>query len=181
MSMAESENIFVFFEKNRQPPVNNPSQLFFKGFHKESDIVLINSFSGELPGMANYFDDPAELIFDTRLEIKSDIDHIVTDNAGRFPSNLNTDALRRFALSATLEEAKKKVKANYTIAIPQYYSGKIQLLLPLCLTPGSPHTDLALALEKINGVYRSNTCLTVQIAYNNARLIVKPYSTWLKP
>jgi len=175
------ENIFAFFEKNRQPRADKPSQLFFKGFHKESDTVILKSFANNLPESANYFDDPAELIFNTKLPVIANIDHIIEDNSDRFPKNLTNSDLRRWQLSGALEEAKKKVVANYTIAIPQYYAGKIQLLLPLCLTPGSPHADLALALDKINGVYRANTCLTIQMAYNNARLIVKPYSNWLKP
>lgn len=174
------ESIFALFEKNRNPPANNPSQLFFKNFHKESDAVLLNIFAGKLPERANYFDDPSLLIFDTKLDIFPDIEHIVEDNAARFPKNLNIDS-RRILLSGAIEETKKKVRANYTIAIPQYYLGRIQLLLPLCLTPGSPNADLALVLDKLTGVYRSNTCLTVQMAYNNARLIVKPYSNWLKP
>lgn len=174
------ESIFTLFEKNRNPPANNPSQLFFKGFYKESDTALLTIFSGKLPERANYFDDPSLLIFDTKLDIVPDIEHIIEDNAARFPKNLNRDA-RRILLSGAIEETKKKVRANYTIAIPQYYSGRIQLLLPLCLTPGSPNPDLALVLDKLTGVYKSNTCLTVQMAYNNARLIVKPYSNWLQP
>lgn len=89
--------------------------------------------------------------------------------------------LRRRQLEGAVEEVKKRIITNYTIAIPQYYDGKIQLLLPLCLTPGSPNADLALVLDRMGEVYRANTCLTIQMAYNNARLIVKPYSSWLRP
>jgi len=175
------ENIFAFFEKNKRPQADKPTQLFFKGFYKASDQILMDSFASSLPETADFFSDPTELIFNTKYPIIADIDHIVEDNSDRFPKGLTDSDSRRRLLSGALEEAKKKVVANYTIAIPQYYAGKIQLLLPLCLTPGSPHADLALALDKINGVYRANTCLTIQMAYNNARLIVKPYSNWLRP
>lgn len=174
------ETIYAFFEKNKCPPPNNPSPFFFKGFYKESDLVVINSFNGSLPKRANYFNDPSELIFNTKFPIVENIDHIIEDNANRFPEDLDVDSRRRL-LSGALIEVKKKVQANYTIAIPQYYAGKIQLLLPLCLTPCSSNADLALALDRLDCVYRANTCLTVQMAYNNARLIVKPYSSWLKP
>lgn len=71
---------------------------------------------------------------------------------------------------------------NYKIAVPQYYDGKIQLLLPLCLTSGSPNPDLALVVHRLNDkTYTARTCLTLKMAYNNARLIVKPQSNWLKP
>lgn len=75
---------------------------------------------------------------------------------------------------------KKKVSANYKLAIPQYYEGKIQLLLPLCLADDNI-PDLALVVTKTNNVYRGHTCLTLDMAYNNARLIARPESNWLNP
>ena len=39
--------------------------------------------------------------------------------------------------------------------------------------------DLALTVTKKNGYYQAHTCLTLDMAYNNARLIAKPESTWL--
>ena len=126
------------------------------------------------------------LIFNPKLELRKDIDHIIDDNIERkrFPSHLqgvDRNELRH-KLNGLIEELKKKVKTNYKIAIPQYYDGKIQLLLPLYLTPGSPNPDLALALYKLNDTtYKARTCLTLRMAYNNARLIVKPQSDWLKP
>jgi hypothetical protein len=85
-------------------------------------------------------------------------------------------------LVGAIEEVKKKIKTNYKIAVPQYYRGKIQLLLPLCLTPHSPNPDLALAIYKVDeNIYCAKTCFTLKMAYTNARLIVKPQSDWLKP
>ena len=79
-------------------------------------------------------------------------------------------------------EIQKRVRTNYKLAVPQYYKGRIQLLLPLRLTPGSPNPDLALAIHKVSpDAYTARTCLTLKMAYNNARLIVKPQSDWLKP
>ena len=79
----------------------------------------------------------------------------------------------------SLEDAKKRVRRNYKTAIPQYYDGKIQLLLPLCLT-SKTDADLALVVERGNNVYRASTCLTLDMAINNARLIAKPDDEWLK-
>ena len=67
------------------------------------------------------------------------------------------------------------------MAIPEWYDGKIQLLLPLFLTD---HTkpDLALVAEKINDkTYSAQACLTLGMAYNNARLITRPSGGWLSP
>lgn len=56
---------------------------------------------------------------------------------------------------------------------------QIQLLLPLCLT-SKTDADLALVVERGNNVYRASTCLTLDMAINNARLIAKPDDEWLK-
>lgn len=62
---------------------------------------------------------------------------------------------------------------------PQFYNGKLQLLLPLCLLTKSK-ADLAMVIDKENNVYRASTCLTLDMAINNARLIAKPDDEWLK-
>ena len=38
-----------------------------------------------------------------------------------------------------------------------------------------------LAIFKENGFYSGRTCLTLDMAINNARLIAKPDDEWLKP
>lgn len=68
--------------------------------------------------------------------------------------------------------------ANYKIAVPQYYHETIQLLLPLCLAD-SNNPDLALVVTKMGSYYQGHTCLTLQMAYNNARILAKPESNWL--
>lgn len=94
---------------------------------------------------------------------------------------LDSGEIRR-RLDGAIEEVKKRVKTNYKLAVPQFYNNRIQLLLPLNLTAGSPNPDLALAIHKISAdTYTARTCLTLKMAYNNARLIVKPQSVWLRP
>lgn len=141
-------------------------------------------FSSNLPDIANFFEKPELLIFNPKCELIPDIEHIITDNKSRFPAHLQNadDSELRRQLVGAIDEVKKKVRTNYKIAIPQYYAGRIQLLLPLCLTAGSPNPDLALVVQKLNATtYKASTCLTLKMAYNNARLIVKPQSEWLKP
>ena len=60
----------------------------------------------------------------------------------------------------------------------QFYDGRIQLLLPLCLTGDKP--GLALTIQREDGFYSARTCLTLDMAYNNARLICRPESSWSK-
>ena len=80
---------------------------------------------------------------------------------------------------------KSEAKRNYKLAIPQYYSGNVQLLLPIKLEDYNKDPDVALVIYKEGDRYVGKTCLTLDMAYNNARLISKPVHpntlTWLKP
>lgn len=51
-------------------------------------------------------------------------------------------------------------------------------LLPLCLTGDKP--ELALTIQREDGFYAARTCLTLDMAYNNARLICRPETSWIK-
>lgn len=86
-----------------------------------------------------------------------------------------------------IEQSIKEVKWNFKRAIPIYYPKfkEITLLLPLnladdeYLSNGKPHADVALAISKENGYYEIRTILTMEMAYMDARLIVKPEENWL--
>ena len=83
-------------------------------------------------------------------------------------------------VKGAIDNAKERVLRNYKTAIPQYYRGKVQLLLPLCL--GSPNiAELALVVEDHGEFYRASTCLTLDMAYNNARQLARPDRDWLMP
>ena len=169
------EEIFALFQKNRK---TNAQQWFFVGWRKHSERDLMKFSS--LPDVANYFDDPSDLLYDTSLELRLNIDHIIDDNLSRFPASYQTMDKYQVGtiLQGTIDDAKRRIRRNYKTAVPQYYNGKIQLLLPLCLT-SKANADLALVVEKENDVYRASTCLTLDMAINNARLIAKPDNEWL--
>lgn len=178
------EDIFAYFEEYRNPKPGTITPFCFKAFLKESDNNILRNFNENIPDIANFFENPELLIFNPKCKLIPDIDHIIQDNIARFPKHLQgaTDGELRRQLIGSIDEVRKKVRTNYKIAVPQYYAGKIQLLLPLCLTAGSPNPDLALVVHKLtNETYTARTCLTLKMAYNNARLIVKPQSNWLKP
>jgi hypothetical protein len=175
------EEIFAMFEINRSPTAR--AKWFFRKFIKKSDRDFLIHFSQREPAFANYFDQPAQLIFNPKLQLITDVDHIIQDNLYRFPEGLKSLSAReiRTRLIGAIDDISKRVKINYKIAIPQFYDNKFQLLLPLYLdTDTKP--DLALVVEKINDTtYSARTCLTIGMAYNNARLIVCPHSEWLQP
>lgn len=82
---------------------------------------------------------------------------------------------------ASVELALKRVEWNYKTAIPMYYPTRktTSLLLPLSLVDDEK-VDVALVAEKTSsGAYLGHTILSLEMAYNNARLITRPDSDWL--
>jgi len=180
------EEIFAVFVKNR---IQSMQEFCFDDFYKESDYELRSC--QPLPERASYFEDPANLIYDTRLgDPRIDYDHIKDKeiNRNRFPEPYKS--MENYQLQVSLEGAVKlaikRVKRNYKAAVPQYFwdrnasSGSLQLLLPLCLTRPS-RADLALVIHREGNVYSGETVLTIDMAYNNARLLAKPDTEWLEP
>lgn len=135
----------------------------------------------ERPERVNYFERPELLVFDWHFPIDVQFDHILDDvrNKERLPKDFLEKENKVCILTGAIELMKKRVSANYKLAVPQYYEGKIQLLLPLCLDTDNGIPNLALAVTKLDTCYQGHTCLTLDMAYNNARLIAKPESHWL--
>jgi hypothetical protein len=83
-------------------------------------------------------------------------------------------------LKGAIDNAIQRVRRNHTTASPQYYQGKVQLLLPMYLREPSK-ADMALVIANYGEFYRASTCLTLDMAYNNARLLARPDPDWLQP
>lgn len=147
-----------------------------------TDYDLGNIGVTERPNRANYFEDPSLLIFDVKCPINVQYRHILEDdeNLKRFPKKLQNSPMLCTLFNGAVDTMKRKVMANYKLAVPQYFDGKIQLLLPICLENPNK-ADIALVVTKNidGGFYQGHTCLTMEMAYNNARLIAKPDSNWL--
>lgn len=170
--------IYAYFEKYNKTHFNVPWA--FKGFYDESNLILKNVYP--LPKRANYFNNISDLLYDTNLDLRININHILDtqSNKERIPLSVRNNPNLTTLFEGAIKLAMKKIEANYKVAVPQYYQGKIQLLIPICLQ--SPDTvDLALAVTKQDKYYTGFTCLTIDMAYNNARLIARPDSDWLKP
>jgi hypothetical protein len=172
------EPIFILFSKNMMAEPQ-PYWHFWK-FARKGEWEM-NRFS-TLPEIAHYFEDPSVLVLDTRKELRVNIEHVVSENLARFPAGLqsrNAFELQNLVKGA-IDSAIQRVKRNYKTAVPQYYQGSVQLLLPLALTDPT-RADLALVVEKFADFYRAATCLTLDMAYNNARQLARPDRDWLAP
>lgn len=171
------EPIYAFgIPNDQQDRIQKWKFVGFKDRYDLGDIVIT------FPEKANYFNHPEDLIFDLRCPINIQYKHILDNptNLERFPKRLQKASNLQLLLDGAINMIKKRVIANYKIAIPQYFNGRVQLLLPLCLQD-SDTPDLALVISKSRNerYYQGYTCLTLEMAYNNARLITRPESNWL--
>ena len=169
--------VYAFFIPNLVP---GRQEWYLDGFYTE--YHLLKSGITELPQRAQYITDPSELVFDTALDIIPQYEHIFheSENAKRLPESVRNSSMRVQLFDGALKQTLRMLEADYKTAIPQYYHHSIQLLLPICLeSPDRP--DLALACVKTaDGTkYLGRTCLTMRMAYHNARLLARLDSSWL--
>ncbi len=170
--------------------------------HSEQEIARVFHPS-ELPALATYFSDCSQVVFDARHSIQMNDNHIFEDGVarGRLPkyqaeyervkgNEAEKDLLlARIArdFDSACERAKLMAERNYKLAVPQFWkeTGEIQFLLPIYLgereEAESPQCALVLSLDKSGRrpYYRGETILTLDMAYNNTRLIAKPDVFWL--
>lgn len=205
------EEIFGIFTvsenyDNTQPVSAQNKKWFLKSWARSGDRILTDFM--EFPALAEYWSDPSHLIFDPKLQVQLNLDHIIRDNLNRFPEELggkvNKDGrpvdmaadeddteqaeaaqpaeaiplATRNALEGAMKHSVRLAQRSYRIAVPQFYRGKIQLLLPIYLR-NATEPDLALTLERHGGWYRAATVLYMDWAYSHARLLARPNSEWL--
>ena len=85
------------------------------------------------------------------------------------------------AIKDSIDIAYKMLKRNYKTAIPQFYSNEIQFLIPLYSRKNRSKVLAAMVVRKNEKIFEISTILTVDQAYNNARLLAKPDREWLNP
>lgn len=173
------EAIYAYFTPNANP---NRQKWFLDGFYTSYQLAIMGITA--FPERANYFADPSAMVFDTNCDIIPQYQHIFNDpeNFLRIPEVIRESPNKSMLFDGAIKRAKLMIDANYKTAVPQYYKGRIQLLIPICLVNENV-PDLALVVSKnaVGNQYLGHTCLTLDMAYNNARLIARPDSAWLKP
>lgn len=169
-------------------PIDGFQKWRFTAFHNSYTIKYTNIQNNVVSNLqrANYFADPSALIYNIKLDILPQWNHILYDeeNYLRIPKQVRANGKEfcQSLINGAIQSVKKRIQANYKTVVPQYYNGKIQLLAPLYLTNAEkPDLALVLSLSDDKTAYYGHTCLTIEMAYNNARLIARPDSYWLQP
>ena len=179
----KQEDIFAYFIKSRRK--NHPDSYIkfpkwtLKKFERESFRIM--SYFSDQPRVANYITNAADLVYDTSKRLVPDYEHIIDEREKRFPESFRTWGKQELIgrLRNAISLAEKRVRRNYKTAVPQYYEGTIQLLLPLCLETPS-RIDMALVIAKEHEIYRANTVIPLDWAYQNARLLAPHDRGWLR-
>ena len=151
---------------------------YFKGFCDELSPRL--KYVQPLPQMPSYQMAQNDAGFYPGWPIRVNVEHILGDeeNRDRIPAKIRKAKNLPLLFETAVELGRRKAVVEPGIVVPQGYQGKIQYLLPVYLTNGKK-PDLALTLTVMDEYYLGNTCLTLEMAYLNARVISRPIAPWL--
>lgn len=167
--------IYMVFDRNRRK--DTLREFYFRGFMDEKKDVLRHVPLPEHPMFGQRANMPA---YDTARPLRLDTDHMLTPgHIERLPPEIRGYWNLPLLLETAAELARRMARADPAIAVPQVYRGRIGYLLPMYLSrPDRP--DVALAVDTQNSIYLGSTCLTMEMAYQNARLLTRPSAGWLR-
>lgn len=159
--------------------------------HMERTVPLV-----EAP---TFYEGIEDIVYQKNWAIKQgdDLEHVVE----RCKDRIETDAYKAIPTQAwsmllknAIGFAMKVAKSNYKFIVPQYRfvdeadawekekGNRAQLLMPIylkCDMSQQPDGVLILDIEKESKTYCPKTILTLDMVYQNARLIAKPSEEWL--
>lgn len=106
--------------------------------------------------------------------------HILDDlnTNKRLPDSIKNSDIPLETLNGVIGKAIEKIKANYKLAVPHYYKIKFNYLFRYVLVKWKSRCCTGFGSTK-NGNYLATTCLSMEMAYIDARLIARPESNWL--
>jgi hypothetical protein len=180
-----SHDIYLVAERGDNGDACNPR--YSKGAKERADM----GFGRETPLPPQFFKDVNDIIFQPSWEVDKEYDafnHIIEERRGRFSekySDMPTELLAK-KLQEAIDFAVVLAQRNYKFIVPMYRpkSDSIQLLMPIYLDGiynVKPDFALVLTLDSQHQMYIPETILTLDMCYNNARLIAKPDEAWLNP
>ena len=158
------------------------------------DVVAKDRFFGcPPPERATYATAVEDLVWNpaSDADVRPDVNHLLDAGKAHFrrlPDKYHSRSMQE--LSSLVEGAVKlavtELRANFRLAVPQYYRDRVQLLLPLYLE-STDKAELALVLRRdpTPGVaggeqYTVKTWLRLSWAYLNARVMAPVDQDWLK-
>ena len=176
LNTKDYKSIYMCFNRNKR--LDSLRKWCFKGFTTEDSpwfkYVLL------LPSRPTYAMRQWMTYYDPEWEIRVNASHILEDeeNAARLPESIRIAWNLPLLLETAVELARRKAMTDWSLAVPQIFQSRVQYLLPIHLT-NMERPDLAMALSIMEGYYIGHTCLTLEMAYLNARVVARPLVPWL--
>ena len=165
--------------------LSNISDLFAKGINgKAVDLNSINPIK--------FYDNKADLIFDGEV---NDFDfelsnksfyHIIEERRFRLPKELQEQSTVgiSFQIRNSIEYSVMMSKADYNYVVASYdiQRDTIQYLMPLFTDYNfDKKVETALVINRTtNGIYTVVTILTIDEAYESARILNRPTAIWFR-
>ena len=168
--------IYACFGRNKK--LDSLLKWCFRGFADENSALL--RYISPLPEKPLYSMPMQGIHYIPDWPVRVNVEHILGDpaNVARLPTELQSARNLPLLLETAVELARRKAIVSPGDAVPQIYQQRLQYLLPLCLTDMET-PDLAITLRPMDGYYMGYTCLTLEMAYLNARLLARPTAKWL--
>ena len=149
-------DIIALFEKNTKV---GAQPWVLRKFKDKCSRDFLDVFT-DTPLLATYTTNFEELYFNPDYNIVVNTDHILDDNWERIESVVKMNkALMKTLLVGVVEEAKLRIQRNLRLVVPQFYKNKIMYLVPI-------------RIPNVDGAFET-------MAYEKARLLMKPESNWL--
>ena len=153
--------IYACFDRNKKK--DSLLEWYFRGFADELSPMLRHI--SPLPKKPSYYMTQYGVNYNPEWPIRVNVDHILGDeeNLSRIPAEIREAHNLPLLLETAVELARRKAVVEPSIVVPQGYQGRVQYLLPICLTD-MEQPDLAMTLTIMDGYYLGNTCLTLEMA-----------------
>lgn len=144
----------------------------------------------KLPAPVKIVNNPVEFIFrasldDIDLNDEHHLKHIIEERRYRFPGKYKNTSVKTLCdkLKCSVEQAVRLSKRDYKYIVPKYdfERNAIQFLIPFHLdTKLDEIPELVIVVGNYEGIWQVYTVLYTDDAYDDARLICKPCSDWLR-
>lgn len=170
-------DIMMVFEKNRR----SSPEWILKSFRDKTERFYMDLFD-TVPELATYTENFELFYFNPKYPIVISSDHILDDNWDRIKEVVPLDKpIVKSLMIGVIEETKRKIERNLRLVVPQFYNNQIMYLMPIRIPISEEkYVTMALAVElTATKQYRANTIFTKEMAYEKARLLMKPESNWL--
>ena len=170
------KGIYGYFERNNFS--DSLRVWYFRGFCDELSPKL--RYIEPLPQKPVYHMAQSGINFNPEWPIRVNVNHILGDeeNLERIPAKIRKVKNLPLLFETAVELGRRKSVIEPGLVVPQGYQGRVQYLLPVYLT-NMQKPDLAMTLTVMDGYYLGNTCLTLEMAYLNARVVARPMAPWL--